>query len=208
MQIKIDLKIILFIIVFLLTKQIGMYSLIMLFVFIHEIGHLLCGILLGYIPKALNITPFGIGIVFQNYKSKENIHLKKILIALAGPMTNILIVILSNLLLSRNEFFNEVVYSNLLIAIFNMITIYPLDGGRILKSMVEMKYDKIIAEKISIKINKILIIIVTAISSIFVLYIKNIAIVFALCYLWTIVIIEHKKSKIKIRAYETIKIKN
>lgn len=41
MRFKIDLKIILFIILFYFTKQIEMYAMIMLFAIVHELGHLL-----------------------------------------------------------------------------------------------------------------------------------------------------------------------
>lgn len=44
MNIKIDLKIFLFAILFYLTKQIEMYATIMVFAIVHELGHLICGL--------------------------------------------------------------------------------------------------------------------------------------------------------------------
>ena len=45
------------------------------------------------------------------------------------------------------------IYSNLLIFIFNMLPIYPLDGGRILKAIVHIKYGLFTAYVITNKIS-------------------------------------------------------
>ena len=45
MKFKIDLKIFIFLIIFLLTRQIEVYATIMFFAIIHELGHLLAGVL-------------------------------------------------------------------------------------------------------------------------------------------------------------------
>ena len=41
MQIKIDLKIFLFLLIFVITRQIKIYAILMLFAFVHELGHLI-----------------------------------------------------------------------------------------------------------------------------------------------------------------------
>ena len=43
MRITIDLKIFLFAIIFIITKQIEFYAILMAYAIIHELGHLLCG---------------------------------------------------------------------------------------------------------------------------------------------------------------------
>ena len=96
MSIKIDLRIFLFGILFFLTKQIEIYAIIMLFAFLHEIGHWCAGLLLGFKPQNMKITPWGFQIAFktdiENYNQKrrqENeLCMKKIVIYLAGPMIN------------------------------------------------------------------------------------------------------------------------
>lgn len=57
MRFRIDLKIFIFIILFYFTKQIEIYALIMLFAIIHELAHLLTGILLGFKPDKLELIP-------------------------------------------------------------------------------------------------------------------------------------------------------
>lgn len=60
MQIRINLRIFIFIILFYLTKQIKLYSMIMLFACIHELGHILAGVLLGLKPQKIEIMPLRI----------------------------------------------------------------------------------------------------------------------------------------------------
>lgn len=57
MKIKIDLKIFLIMILFLLTNQFRIYWILMFFMLIHELTHLLTGIILGLKPKKMEIMP-------------------------------------------------------------------------------------------------------------------------------------------------------
>lgn len=204
MQIKINLQIFLFIVVFALTHQIKIYAIIMLFALAHELGHLLCGILLNLKPKSISIMPFGVSINFEIYEYRKLIELKKIIIAVAGPITNILISIITIFLKINIEIKELIIYSNILIATFNMIPLYPLDGGRILKAIIKMKYKGIEGDVIINKISNIVLIILTALSSIAILYLKNIAIAFIVLYLWIIVIKENKRFYLKKEIYNTI----
>lgn len=57
MRLRIDLKIIIFLLLFYLTKQIEIYSIIMCFCIIHELGHIFMGIILGLKPEKIEIMP-------------------------------------------------------------------------------------------------------------------------------------------------------
>lgn len=198
MQITINLQIFLFIILFLLTKQIELYALIMFFALIHECGHIFAGLILKLKPKKLDIMPFGLAVTFESYGYKKLVEAKKILIALAGPLTNILICTIALFININQNVKQTIIYSNILVALFNLIPIYPLDGGRILKGLIKLKYkNNIIADTIVNRISNILAILFTAISSILILYFKNIAILLVIIYLWIIVIRENKRLDIK-----------
>lgn len=198
MRIRINLQIFIFAIIFYLTQQIKIYTILMLFALVHELGHLLAGVCLGLKAKSIDIMPFGISINFEDYSNKYII--KKILIAIAGPLTNLIIVIFG----VYNNWDEDIIYSNALIGMFNLIPLYPLDGGRILKYIIQLVSNVKEAEIMTYKLSNILIIILTIISSIGILFMKNIGIVLILAYLWMLVIKENKKYKLKMKIFKLI----
>lgn len=212
MRFRIDLKIFLFLIIFYLTKQIHIYALIMIFALIHELGHLLAGILCGMKPEKLEIKPYGVSVSFKLFPKDYNIkigqgnklEIKKIIVALAGPLTNLFIIIVSlNLPI---EIFTKlmIIYSNILITIFNLIPIYPLDGGRIVKSILHICYGKRKSEKYINNISFVSLIIVTFISSILIYMVENIAIFIIVIVLWIMYIAEDIKYKRRIEIYNLL----
>ena len=211
MKFRIDLKIFLLVFLFCLTKQIKIYAMIMMFAIIHELGHLLMGILLGMKPEKLEIKLIGLSISFKienndyNKKIKKGnlLEVKKILVAMAGPVTNFIIIIILRLMQVSNAML--LIYSNIVLIIFNIIPIYPLDGGRILKSSLHILYGKCLAEKYSYNISYITLIILTAINSIAVLYYKNIALFIITIFLWGMEIKQSILYKNRRNLYKTIK---
>ena len=57
MRFKIDLKIFALLVLLYFTKQIEIYMLIMIFTLIHELAHLVIGILLGFKPRKMELIP-------------------------------------------------------------------------------------------------------------------------------------------------------
>lgn len=203
MRFRIDLKIFIFLIIFYFTKQIELYVYIMFFAFIHELGHLMAGLLMGMRPEKLELMPFGVTVSFKinvkeyNKKIKKGnaLEAKKIMIAFAGPITNLIIIlIMCNLSLDIEKSL-IIIYTNFLIMIFNLLPIYPLDGGRILKGILHINLGKRKAEKCVNNISKITVILITSMSSIFILYFQNISIALIDFYLWYLVLKEDLRYK-------------
>lgn len=201
MRFRIDLKIFIFLIIFYFTKQIQIYTYIMIFAFIHEIGHLITGLLMGMKPEKLEIMPFGISVSFkikpQEYNKKikkgNYLEIKKIIVAIAGPLTNFVIIAIASKIKMGITQYLMITYTNFLIMTFNLLPIYPLDGGRILKSILHIYFGKRKAEKYINIISKITVCTLTVISSIAILYIQNIAILLIDIYLWYLTIKEDIK---------------
>lgn len=213
MRFRIDLKIFIFLILFYLTNQIQIYALIMCFAIVHELGHLLTGIILGFKPNKIELTPFGLSIGFKvnlkDYNKKikraNAIEEKRIIIAMAGPVVNLLIIFIIDKLNINIYEKIMIIYSNLLLVLFNTLPILPLDGGRILKGILHIYLGKNKAEKYSCNISFGALIILTAISSIAILYFKNIAIFLGVIFLWILYLKEEKLYKNRNRLYELIK---
>lgn len=212
MRFRIDLKIFIFLILFYFTKQIEIYAMIMIFAIIHEMGHLIAGLAVGMKPEKLELMPFGVSISFKinvkdynkNIKCGNTLEIKKIIVAVAGPITNFIILAITcnlNIEIVKSII---IIYTNFLIMIFNLLPIYPLDGGRILKGILHIYFGKRKAEKYINNISKITIIIITAISSILILYIQNISIFLIDMYLWYLVIKEDLKYKKREEIYKKI----
>lgn len=212
MQFKVDLKIFLFLILFYITGQLGEYAVIVILAFVHELGHLLAGIILGMKPAKLELKPYGISISFKinpnDYNKKiakgNLLELKKAIVACAGPVTNLIIIIIT-LNLRLNIFTSLlIIYSNILLIIFNLIPMYPLDGGRIVKSLIYLFLGKKKAEKYTNNISFIFLIIVTFMGSVATFYFENMAIFLIIICLWLIYIKEDITYKKKIKIYDLI----
>ena len=189
MKLRIDLKIIIFMIIFGITKQLRIYIIVMFFCFLHELGHIIVGKILGLKIEKIEITPCGFSTAFSGAKKVD------IIVALAGPAVSFMLAILFRYIeLEPYIGSEEAVYSNLLILIFNLLPLYPLDGGRIFKGMLEIKLNCQKVNKIISKTSESVLIILTIISSIAVYYFKNIAIFLICIFLWEI-IIKRKSNK-------------
>lgn len=209
MQIKIDFKIFAIIIIFLFTRNIGIYAILMLFALIHEIGHLVCGILLGFKPQSISIIPFGFKLGFKvkcddyNIKIKKGnkLTLKKILIAFAGPFTNLICIVLLSFFKNHITWYQNAIYANILLILFNLIPIYPLDGGRILQGFIHIFIGLRESYSYTKTFTNINVILLTIISSILILYYKNIAILLVVIYLWIMLYNCNKEYDLKEKIY-------
>jgi len=184
LRIRIDLKILIFLIIFYFTNQLSIYLIIMLFSILHEMGHIIVGLILKMKPTKLEIMPFGVSVSFNENVDDKNSNIKEILVALAGPLTSLILAIFALDIDFKYVSKNGAIYSNLLILFFNLMPIYPLDGGRIIKSILHIKLDIIKTEYIIRKISYITMIILTIVSSIAVYYYQNVAIFFICIFLW------------------------
>lgn len=210
MNIKLDLKFFLFAIIFAFFGKIKIYLLFLVFALIHELGHIIFGLILGFKPKRLQIMPIGFSIYFSinidDYNRKilnlNKLTLKKLIVYIGGPLTNLLIFLIILLLNIDFNYRNEIAYINIIIGIFNLLPIYPLDGSRILENMLKLFFKNQKAYKYSNFIVNVSLVMFTVFCSFFILYIKNFFVLVILIYLWYIVIQENKIQKIRDVTYD------
>lgn len=133
----------------------------------HELGHALTARRYGVQTKDITLLP--IGGVARMDKFPENPK-QEFLIAVAGPLVNFaisLILYLYYLIIFRGDMGNplelqinlkgllvNVIIANLAIGIFNLIPAFPMDGGRILRSLLAMRTDRVSATKMAASIGQ------------------------------------------------------
>lgn len=207
---RIDLKIVIYIIIYYFTKQIKLYIFVMIFAFIHELGHLLCGLLLKMKVKRITIMPVGFSLEFRIEEKDLNkkilkgsiIEIKKIAVAIMGPVTNI--VIIFYVLFINKDFINKdlIIYSNLCIFLFNLLPIYPLDGGRILKSFFYIFLNRKKANTVIYIMSNVGLFFVSIIFGLTLFYHKNMSVIFILFYLWGFFLKEKRYYSLKKIVYK------
>ena len=212
MQIKIDLKILIFLLIFHLTGQIKIYILLMIFACLHELGHLGFGLILGFRPITFEMKPIGFSVSFYNLIKDYNkkilngnlLELKKIFVYFAGPMVNIIISFIIYYIKMDFLLKQELIYINLIIAFVNLLPIYPLDGGRIVKSLICILCGLKESYKFTERISWVTTIFVLASSSILVLKVQNFGLLVIVIYLLYIRIIESSTLESKLKLYDML----
>jgi Zn-dependent protease len=121
----------------------------------HEMGHVIVCRKFGIDCSSIMIFMFGGAAVptsnFQTAKSE-------FFVAIAGPMVSLFIAIMLAILIMPITILLDLnlisyiiafmIFSNILFCVFNLIPAFPLDGGRILRSVIwAIKKDYIIATK-------------------------------------------------------------
>jgi stage IV sporulation protein FB len=123
---------------------------------LHEIGHIYMAKKLGHFVDRAFIGFLGGGVIIDESKLSNKDSIK---ISIAGPMTNAILSIISLIIfiLSKNESIYEFMFIfllvNLIMTFVNIIPIYPLDGGRIILSILKIYIDKNKSEVINSSIS-------------------------------------------------------
>jgi Zn-dependent protease/CBS domain-containing protein len=112
---------------------------IFLCVFLHELGHALAARHYGI--RTLDIVLYFIGGVAR--LDQQPAARQELWIALAGPAMNVLLALaLSavNLSLGGQPLVQGLIEANWMLAAFNLLPAFPLDGGRVLRSLLSLKW--------------------------------------------------------------------
>lgn len=123
---------------------------VFLIVVLHEFGHVFAAKILGHKTERVELNPLG-GVAYIDMPVNA---FHEFVIAIAGPLVNVLLIPILGLLAKQHPLFFLVFYCNISILLFNLLPAFPMDGGRILRSMVQMisgqrRFSTVLAVRIS-----------------------------------------------------------
>lgn len=123
----------------------------LLIVCLHEICHLLMAYYFHFQIKKVEILPFGAYLTLDDFYYRSII--QEMCVVLAGPCSHIVIGLFIPLL-TKGVYQEYLLMMNQFVFLFNILPIYPLDGGRfmslLLQSVMDLKKSLILTLKISI----------------------------------------------------------
>jgi Zn-dependent protease/CBS domain-containing protein len=132
------------------VKIVIFFVLVFLCVLLHELGHAFAAKAYGI--RTVDITLLPIGGVARMERMPEK-PTQELVVAIAGPLVNVVIAaaLLFVLAVTGNLDFSEVLdptrfnalwallYTNVMMVVFNLIPAFPLDGGRVLRALLATK---------------------------------------------------------------------
>ena len=142
----------LFLVIGILTFFVGVGEIFLCYlvtVLLHEIGHAIVARHLGYQLEQISLLPFGAELSLQDDNFTPSDEIK---IAVAGPLVNLILIIICVSLwwiFPITYYYTDLfVFSNFITFVFNLLPVFPLDGGRVFRAIISKYKDTKTTEKI------------------------------------------------------------
>jgi Zn-dependent protease/CBS domain-containing protein len=154
-------------------RGLGLVGIIFGSVILHEFGHALVARGSGIPAKGIILLPIGgVTILDEAHATPDprNAWKRDIRIAMAGPMVNFLIAGISTItlltfvpgyslttrpFLHSGALLRSMVWANVYLGVFNLLPAYPMDGGRVLRSIFSRQMDIVHATQRAVRIGHV-----------------------------------------------------
>jgi Zn-dependent protease/predicted transcriptional regulator len=139
-------------------------------VFLHELGHSIAAKQFNIKTKDITLLPIGGVSRLESLPEKPK---EELIVTFAGPLVNIVLAFITGLFITfpatsealaielstgvnASNFFLNFFIVNIVLAVFNLIPAFPMDGGRILRAILSFKFERHVATKIAARIGQFL----------------------------------------------------
>jgi len=141
-------------------------GLLFLCVVFHEFGHALTARRFGINTEKITLLPIGGVASLEDMPEDPK---QEFLVAIAGPLVNVAIALLLYPLVPLENYINQspeelqqtlstiqasnmlfyLFSANVMLVLFNLLPAFPMDGGRVLRALLSMKMNRVMATKIA-----------------------------------------------------------
>lgn len=150
-----------------ILMAVGFILILFLCVTLHEYGHALAARRYGIKTKHITLLPIGGIAMLEKMPEKPA---QELIVALAGPLVNFVIAAVLMIYLyasgqplfatqfttlpTADNFIRNLLKINLVLAVFNLIPAFPMDGGRALRAILALKLNRVLATNIAARIGQ------------------------------------------------------
>jgi len=142
------------------VEGVGFIGAVFACVVLHELGHAAAASRYGIRTPKITLLPIGGVAELERLPEKPS---EEIIVALAGPLVNVVIAAflvvvlgatvgteaLTSMESPRVAFVARLAAVNIWLVLFNLIPAFPMDGGRVLRALLSMRYSRVRATEIA-----------------------------------------------------------